>query len=204
MSEEYDNFLRCKSNPYFLNKIAPHEILKNTRAKFISFKNNEYYFQSRNYSLSDAAHQLAKKFPDEEFELDFWNADPIVSEKTTISFIGDCSEIIGVEPIFHFSYAPYLKKIVGDEVFSDFLEKVNSYFEAIKPFIPISESRKWDEGISIQYDDFKLEAVLTFRTLISIRGFSKSVSGLWEMIDKPCQTRKIEPIKNDNDAYDDE
>lgn len=201
MAEEYDNFFRCKSNPDFIIRIAPHEIMKISNAEFISFQNGQYYFQSVRWSIYKAIHHITKKYPDEEFELDYWNADPMVSEKITISFKGDCSEIVGTEPIFHFSYSPYLKKVVGTDVLNNFLEKVNNYFEAIKPFFQNNEGGNWDEGISIQYDDFKLEAVLTFGSLIEIRGYLKTISGSWEMIDEKSLVRKKSGSKPEYENY---
>ena len=169
-----------------MNSIVQNELIKNTPAKFISCKNGKYYFQSGNYTLIDLVHELARKYPDEEFELIFWNADPMVSEKMTIRFKRDGWEILAIEPIYHYSYLPNLTKIVGEDVLRDFLKKLYNHFESVKNLYQSEEEvtiRHKAICMQCEYDKFKLEAVSNFDTLINIRGYYKSVSGTWKLID---------------------
>jgi hypothetical protein len=185
MSVEYDNFLKCKTNYEFFKTIE-QDLFK--RSTFISCHNGEYYYQSRNYALSNEIHQLAKKYPNEEFELIFWDDDPYESKKNTLNFKGEKWETIKIEPNFFYDYNTELKRVLGEDRFKVVIKKIKYFFEK---FHEVFDGQWLEDGdseiseASIEFKDEELKIIATRKSFsyIKIEGFYITSKTSWGKID---------------------
>ncbi len=211
---EYDNILRCKSNPNLLQTIDPKIIIKGSGAKFISCEDREYYFQSRRLPIHENILEFSTRYPDEEFIMEILNVDLYCSVMRTITYKNGECKILKVEPVFYYEYSSQLKEEIGIDRFNFFLTKINSFFEKLKDVFAQEwlesedalENKKHEE-ISIQLEDEKFRIVATwdYCSHISIKGLYKVTNQtLWELIDKhsyiPTNPTNYEN-KPDNDPF---